>query len=479
MTSSSGQVQGKRVEDHPLFKTLNLTQGTPRTITMADNKRYFLNNPDQPAVAENLAKYTQAFPEEKPAPSPGLDITLSLSPEQAQAAIGAASPEEVAEKQVKELEELQKENQQSSAESIAANASLADLGSATFELVNQQGIKEEGSCGDDFASNGTIALYAIHGTWSDNAAFAGNINTQASYNIFKFACQLAYAEQMKVKVISLSWSGSLSYYDREQVAIEQLAANFDQQKADKIWIIAHSHGCNIAARAANKMYEEHQRLINVGIFLACPTLDIPREMDFETLYAFYSQGDFTQMAGSLQTGITRYTINTDRKVPFATPGSGRKVYNIRMQMDGLDMDHISIKWGVLPFLAKILAYIDTYFSCYYDLEVNVEENKPNSVPLVAIRHETPSCGEDPKAIKKSAKARAIFSSKHEGRDMSSIGRFYISGVTWLTNLGREGWTGVKTWWKGGEPTIPSGYLTEIPTSPLPQSSPQPSSSSSK
>lgn len=492
--SSSNTEIENRIKRHPLFSTFSLTQGIPRTITMADNKKYFLENPDQPIVAENLAKYTQAFPVEKPTPSAGIDIALSASPadieaaqkaaeEQAQAEKTALSPEELGNKQIEELKQLS-----APIVSTSAEASLADLGSSTFEMMSDLGglggIKEEGSCGDEYAQNGTLALYVVHGTWSDNEAFAGNINTLASYNIFKFACQLAYAEKMKVQVISLSWSGSLDYYDREQVAIGQLAADFDrridQNKADKIWVIAHSHGCNISARAANHMYDKFNRLVDVGVFLACPTLDIPRNMDFKTLYAFYSQGDFTQMAGSVQTGISRYTINTDRKVPFAAPGSGRKVYNIRTQMDGLDMDHISIKWGVLPYLAKVLSIIDTYFSCYYDLDLNVKNNEPNALPLISIRDENKNCEtHDPIAIAKSKEAKIAFRQKY-GRDMSSIGRFYITGATWLTNLAREATTGIKAWWKGGEPRIAAAYLTEIPASPSSSSrssSPQSSSSS--
>lgn len=427
------QAQDRFLQNHPLFNSLDLDAGTATQVTFG-TKRYNILNPNLPALNKKLEleDLPQNVPEEQNLTEQAQEAALTLAKDQEAKAVDIQD------------------------ESLKASKSLSKDDLADFVLMTREGIHEEGSCGDEFEKDGTIILYSIHGTWSNKAAFAGDIKTLTSYNIFKFACQLASAEQKRVQIISVSWSGALDQNDRANTA--KIMANDAQERMrdsnpDAIWVIAHSHGCNIAAMAANQIYDATGKFLDVGILLACPTLDQPRPLGFKTVYAFYSQGDFTQMAGSIES-----KRNFDRKVPFATSAArakGQKVYNIRTQMDGYDMDHVSIKWGVMPHLAKLLTYIDTYYSCYYDLEANTE-NDPNSLPLVAIRHNKPNCGIiDGQALAESERAKEAFLKKYK-RDISSLGIKYISGLTWLLNVGREGASA----WKG-EPAIDTGYLEDI------------------
>lgn len=437
-------IEGTLVK-HPLFFALDLDSGTPREIKFGA-KRFKINNPNNPA----LTKLDES--QLLDAPTGPTKEGASMSEEQKQRAL------------------LHEQERQDTTLNLSRSLSPEQF-QYILGIAKETDVKEEGSCGDEFRKNGTIAIFATHGTWSNKAAFGGDLFTISTYNIFKFACQLAAAKKMRVKVFSVSWTGALSIEDRK-VKAAQLAKYcktlWDTPNANikETWMIAHSHGCNVSAMAANQLYKEEERLVDVAIFMASPALDVPAPLDFKTVYAFYAQGDFTQAIGSAQ---GRY--NLQRKLPWAKPRSGRKVYNIRVMLNGYDMDHVSIKWGVLPHLAKILTYIDTYYPTYFDLEMNVEDH-PNSLPLIAIRHKEQNIATDGNALAEDTRVREAFERKYK-RDISQLGIKYFSGVTWLLNLAREG---VSAW--KGEPEIGAEFLTELPSDSASSSSTSSRASSS-
>ncbi len=463
----------RKVDQLELAKNLDIDQ----TNVRFGQQTYQLKTPTQPRIAIEQAQIQKALPE-----TPGAGT--------------------VAKEQQELVDKIKEEQKLVNFGDSDKKTELSDAGSswtlldvkqkeATSPLMSKNytkeqvriltewvkgGINPEGWCGEQYEKNGTILLYTIHGTWSNKAAFGGDITTLSTYYIFKFACQLARSKQRRVKIVSVSWSGALAPKDRTDKA-EQLATHCLQQwKENNIketWMIGHSHGCNVAAMTANNIFDATKKqtgtgkLVDVGIFLACPTLQVQRPLDFNLLYAFYAQGDFTQVAGSAELGY-----NFNRKMPLAQPGSGRKVYNVRTMLDSYDLDHVSIKWAVMPYLAKILTTINTDYPHNFDLEMNVKSDL-KTWPTIAIRNKGPQYRSqiDAQAWIKDKLARNAFQ-KEYNRDMRRIGNFYLSGVTWLLNLAREGWSAFQ-----GEPTLGNEYLQATSGSAT-QSTPNQQSSSS-
>ena len=72
-----------------------------------------------------------------------------------------------------------------------------------------------------------------------------------------------------------------------------------------------------------------------------------------------------------------------------------RVYNIRIQKDGRDRDHINIKQAAFKNLAQLIYTIDVRYPCHFDLDANVadfdcytgEALSEQFDPMVAIRHE--------------------------------------------------------------------------------------------
>ena len=221
--------------------------------------------------------------------------------------------------------------------------------------------------------HGTIALVCVHGTHSDGASFGGNLEKDTSQNILKFAQMLAVAQQCCVQVITFTWSGDLSLNVRERAG-RQLAEIISKDNYKAIWTIAHSHGCNVVNWAAYQLFELLDKPpIDVAILIASPAPDYnhfknpedkkPSEVlyYFKKIYHFYSTGDGTQLLGSLYSeGSTERRLNTNRE-------SECTIHNIRTQCKGEDANHIDIKY-VIEHLPGLLHAIDTYYTCFFDLD---------------------------------------------------------------------------------------------------------------
>ncbi len=441
---------------HKSTHAASSTSAQQKTFTIAPNTTfrfgdtsYSFTNPNIPAFAGKEAQLKAA---------PAINTKQILNANEAK------SVKELID-EFKLIEEREEEAQQSILQSRILHSNEIDR----RVEAHKKGIADEGWCGQEYMDNGTILLYTIHGTWSENIAFGGDIFSITTYNTFRFACQLAQQEKLRVKIVSVTWSGSLSPEHRllqaEALAEECIRVYKNQNnKIRKIWMIAHSHGCNVAAMAANRLWDNSKILPDVGIFMSSPALQEPRHegLNFKTVYAFYSQADFTQMAGSIEMGLTgrplkgwtwgtlwtqlKKKINTERKMPLPKVAD-RKVYNIRTMLNGLDRDHINIKWAVMPFLAQIIDIIQQYYPDYYDLELNVEDTvdasgNPLYEPMIAIRKKNGKADPkyrthiDARSEKKDQVAREAFNTIHKS-DISSMGRVYTQGLTWLWNFLRE------------------------------------------
>ncbi len=244
-------------------------------------------------------------------------------------------------------------------------------------------------------SRGRILLVCIHGTWSNDASFGGKDN-EPTQHIKYFGHVLAQVYDCSVDIISFTWSGALDINHRQEAAgilAKQLikTINTTENNTNQIWTIAHSHGCNVVNIAAEEL-KNINRTIDVGIHVGSPIQDIKsREMpgdvivpedailNIKKIYHFYSTSDITQAVGSFETNRRNFER---RGAQFNLSGTNR-IYNIRIQQDGKELNHINIKLPVFSNLVTLIYEIDTYYSCHFDLDANVFSE--GLYPLVAIR----------------------------------------------------------------------------------------------
>ncbi len=244
------------------------------------------------------------------------------------------------------------------------------------------------------AKKGAIHCFLIHGTQKngknkENGKQHGkDLSYQSSVSGNMNARVIAYANGKKVIVYSGEWIGELSRTARQSSA-KEACKQFKEVVAsgdDEIWIIAHSHGGNVAAMAANQYFEETGKDIDVLITLGTPDLDVKQEINAKKTFHFYSQADCTQLAGSLESKKT-----TERKMPYPQH-SDRMVYNLRTTViTGNEAQfyrgasHVNFKWEVQQALPQIIATVETFYSKYHELEVAIDNNRKR-LPMIAIRH---------------------------------------------------------------------------------------------
>ena len=164
-----------------------------------------------------------------------------------------------------------------------------------------------------------------------------------------------------------------------------------------VWTIAHSHGCNVVNWAGLEMLKaDHKLPIDTAIHLASPTPDFEVDktvlagiqnpelaFNIKKILNFYGSNDCTQVFGSLQSAWTN-----GRKT---RPGTQAEciAYNVRTQLNGYQLNHSTIK-TVLNHLPGLLHAIETYYQCFFDLDVNliIGEDGVHEYPIVAIRKQS-------------------------------------------------------------------------------------------
>ena len=246
------------------------------------------------------------------------------------------------------------------------------------------------------ARNGKIILVAVHGTWSDDAGFGGNLIENTSQDILRFADVLAQADDCMVELIIYQWSSAKNIDARKEAGLElanKLKAIFEHAQHSypikSTYLIAHSHGCTTALHASNELLNINKK-IDYAIFMGSPIPDnqlndvqgimqVTKDKTFNIgkILHFYSTADLTQAIGSVETSRSGL-----RKTPlYVCPGN--LVYNIRLQNDGTEPNHITIKYPVLKYLPELIMILETYYPCFADLEVNTYSD--GSLPQMAIR----------------------------------------------------------------------------------------------
>ena len=239
--------------------------------------------------------------------------------------------------------------------------------------------------------NGVMVLMCVHGTWSNNESFGGDLDKKATINIMNFAAMLAKSYDCAVKVVSFTWSGKLSLNQRKEAG-EVLAEYFTNKNKSKfknnVWVLTHSHGCNVVNWAAQFMKEKNcSYFFDKAIYMASPDSD-KTDSDskdklrfyINTIYNFYGTGDCSQVLASFESKGT-----LKRKLQEEVTGQS-VVYNIRVQENGKALNHVNIK-TVIEYLPWLLHAIDTYYTCLFDLDANTFKKEDGTLlyPMVAIR----------------------------------------------------------------------------------------------
>lgn len=319
------------------------------------------------------------------------------------------------------------------------------LGTNQLLSVNMPLMQQEfvtvAKCGDPSYIE-TIYLFLVHGTFATPEEFGRDKSTKITYDMFRFAYQLSIAHKKKVEVISFKWSGKLS--DAHRKAYGKVLANkcnvlYYNNNNSEFWFIAHSHGCNVVLFASIEFNNNNSKQFHTAILLACPP-DVPTSavLSVDNIYHFYTDGDFTQGVGTIQRNITNNEMFNSIRTITNKPKVGCKIYNIRTQFDGYNLNHISIKWAVMSVIGLLLGIIDTKYDCHYDLDTNIFSTYKD--PLVAIRTRDHRCDDPGKQIfetQSSLLDEDLFRIAYN-RNIRDIGNMYIYGITWFLNLCDEG-----------------------------------------
>lgn len=245
--------------------------------------------------------------------------------------------------------------------------------------------------------SGLIALVCVHGTFSNHIRFGVNLEKKSTHATIDLAHTLGISYGKAVEIVSFTWSGLLDIKGRQEAGKQLADFLLKDNKYDLVWTIAHSHGCNVVNWAGLEMLKAGHKLpIDTAIHLASVTPDFEVDktvlqdlsepecaFNMKKIFNFYGSNDVTQVFGSLQS-----TWSKGRKT---RPGTQAEcmAYNIRTQLNGYQLNHSTIK-TVLQHLLGLLHGIDTYYSCFCDLDANliVGEDGAHEYPIVAIRKQS-------------------------------------------------------------------------------------------
>lgn len=266
----------------------------------------------------------------------------------------------------------------------------------------------------------SIILKVVHGTFSNPGVYGGNDDEKEKTNFHKsilvFAQQLSLAYKAPVKLDIFGWSGALNPDDRRtggQTLADDIERDVQQTpegKAPIIWVIAHSHGCNVTNNAAQFLKDKHI-MIDQAILLASPIFDInplrtsDHSYNIKSVLHLYGAADTTARAGSFETrikeslGLTEKQNEEDpvdagstttedapwikytKDTPISllrkpqSPNSDECVRNIRVKIHSLDTDHLNIADVAIRYLGDILFTLANDFPTYYDLWVNIYDTQ--------------------------------------------------------------------------------------------------------
>jgi hypothetical protein len=252
-----------------------------------------------------------------------------------------------------------------------------------------------------------IVLVAVHGTFVDDAEYGGDLQEGITQDIIQYGKYLARDQKANIIILPYRWSGKLSEFDRNEAG-NVLAKHIKEKchAGQRIFAITHSHGGNVLLEAAKEL--EDWGPIEEAYAIAPPIADIlPKErvksssrvisytdtdLNICNFYCIYSTSDITQGMGSNHSTswVPLLGGNFERRINFIM-SKDCKVWNIRVQDQGFELNHLSIIRPVLQNLTKLIPVVRYYYAHVHDLDANFSANY--ELPQVAIRNwvRSPGC----------------------------------------------------------------------------------------
>ena len=231
-----------------------------------------------------------------------------------------------------------------------------------------------------------VLLIAIHGTFAkDSTEFQKE--SDPTFQSFKnFATQLAIDRKAPVLLVSFGWSG-LNEEIRRKGAGSQLARMLNDkrfsapERVREVFVIAHSHGGNVAHFASQTLRRPVDVLVDLGTPRRVQKHYAPDHI--KTLYNLYSTSDPVQVAGSVvQEDFLRslFTPSESRRQPYQ---ANKHVVNVSIKLGGVAPGHIAIK-DVIAGLYPLLHEIEAHYKFHDDLisDISFKKGKPDVTVVI-------------------------------------------------------------------------------------------------
>lgn len=281
-----------------------------------------------------------------------------------------------------------------------------------------------------------VLFLCVHGTFSSERAFGADDTVEketeqspTTQMLHTAARKMALAQETGVKMASFKWSGKLEAEGRKEAAAilaDYISQEQSQNPQLEVVVFAHSHGCNVVLSAAQQL----QKPIKTAFLAACPDTDVRfKDPDFdktstyqhetfniEKLIHCYGYDDCTQIAGSLQ---NRGSFK--RKLPLRiTPE--RRVYNIALKADGVNLNHKNIKYHMAHCLHELFFCVTTEFPEYFDLIANVPNENGFQKPILSIKKPISDSDEFMRSVEAENKYEAFYGHpfKYKGSYLSKV-----------------------------------------------------------
>lgn len=218
-----------------------------------------------------------------------------------------------------------------------------------------------------------IAFVVIHGTFGRGTpAYFDDQNreSQEFRDIKRFAAWYSAANQQQLELTSYLWSGSLWNNRREKAA--RSLTNYLQlphyDNADKIVLLSHSHGCNVANQVTHLL----NKPVELMIHNACPNRKEPfyQPGNCKQVLYFHSDNDWTTVAG-------RASMERDVTPLYLTIGTRPSLAFIKLASSYME-SKLGINLDILSETLKELLYASTNISSLYNSPIFLQNFKEMS-----------------------------------------------------------------------------------------------------
>ena len=291
-----------------------------------------------------------------------------------------------------------------------------------YNPINQTGIRKayyylptsaitEPTLGEAYMNPKPILLVVVHGTGFAAPGFATggkvtkdffDINSVGFRGILDFARNYAHEKQAPVEVVSYQWTGGNSVVERRKAALG-LGQFLASRRGYDLITVSHSHGGNVVNAASYITPDPINMMIQIATPVRENNLDADEQeykpVNFSSLIQFWSSNDWVVPLGSMSTwGDFWSKKGSIRKFGYVKPIFSvqpgvkleNKIYNIRVQVDGVLVDHSPIA-SITPHLNSIVNDLENRYLLHTDLDLNIAKDQAMQACqgksyILAIRH---------------------------------------------------------------------------------------------